>query len=51
MKWCSPLSRAKSYGADHTINRLRPSQEWRGQFDSIAIRAVQTTCAPFPSEP
>ena len=51
MNWCSPLSRAKIYGADHTINCLRLSQEWRGQFDSINIRAVHATCAPFPSKP
>ena len=39
------------YGADHTSNGLRLSQEWRGQFDSIDIRAVHATCAPFPSKP
>ena len=27
MNWCSPLSRAKIYGADHTNNKLRLSQE------------------------
>ena len=51
MNWCSPLSRAKIYGADHTINSLRLRQEWRGQFDSIDIRAVHATCAPLPSKP
>ena len=38
-------------GTDHTINGLRLSQEWQGQFDSIDIRAVHATCAPFPSKP
>ena len=38
-------------GADPTINLLRLSQEWRGQFDSINIHAVHATCAPLPSEP
>ena len=42
---------AETYGADHTINSLRLSQEWRGQFDSIDIRAVHATCAPSPSKP
>ena len=37
-------------GADHTINGLRLSQEWRGQFDSIDIRAVHATRAPLPSK-
>ena len=30
-------------GADHTINKLRLSQEWRGQSDSFDIRAVHAT--------
>ena len=51
MNWCSPLSHAKIYGADHTINGLRLSQESQGQFDSIDIRAEHATCAPFPSKP
>ena len=38
-------------GADPTINQLRLSQEWRGQFDSIDIYAVHATCAPLPSKP
>ena len=38
-------------GADHTINSLRLSEEWRGQFDSFDIRAVQATSAPLPSKP
>ena len=38
-------------GADPTINQLRDSQEWQGQFDSNDIHAVHATCAPFPSKP
>ena len=38
-------------GADPTINLLRISQEWRGQFDSIDIHAVHATRAPLPSKP
>ena len=38
-------------GADPKFNLLRLSQEWRGQFDSIDIHAVQATCAPLPSKP
>ena len=31
--------------------RLTPDTQWRGQFDSIDIRAVHATCAPFGSKP
>ena len=30
-------------GADHTINKLHLSQEWRGQSDFFNIRAVHPT--------
>ena len=30
-------------GADHTINKLHLSQEWRGQPDLINIHAVHAT--------
>ena len=36
------LAQAKT-GADHTINKLPRSQEWRGQSDLFNIHGVQAT--------
>ena len=38
-------------GADHTINKLPLSQEWRGQSDLFNIHAVHATSALLPSKP
>ena len=38
-------------GADHTINKLYLSQEWRGQFDLIVIHVVHANRALLPSKP
>ena len=38
-------------GADHTINKLYLSQEWRGQSDIFDILAVHANGAPLPSKP
>ena len=36
------FARAKT-GADHTINKLPVSQEWRGQSDLFDLHAVHAT--------
>ena len=38
-------------GADHKINELYLSQEWRGQADLIVIHIVHVNQALFPSKP
>ena len=38
-------------GADHTINKLYLSQEWRGQSDHIIIHALHANRALFPAKP
>ena len=38
-------------GADHTINKLYLSQEWRGQSDLMVIHPVHAYRAPLPSMP
>ena len=38
-------------GADHTINKLHLSQEWRGQSDIFDIHAVHAYRALLPSKP
>ena len=38
-------------GADHTINILYLSQEWRGQSDIFDIHAVHANRALLPSKP
>ena len=38
-------------GADHTINKLYLSQEWRGQSDVIIIPPVHAISALIPSKP
>ena len=38
-------------GADHTINKLRLSQEWRGQSDIFDIHVVHAYRALLPTKP
>ena len=38
-------------GADHTINKLYLSREWRGQSDLFIIHAVHANRALLPSKP
>ena len=38
-------------GADHTINKLYFSREWRGQSDLFDIHAVHANSAVLPSKP
>ena len=38
-------------GADHTINKLYLSHEWRGQSDLFIIHAVHANRALLPSKP
>ena len=38
-------------GADHTINKLHLSQEWRGQSDIFDIHTVHANRALVPSKP
>ena len=38
-------------GADHAINKLQLSREWRVQSDIFDILAVHVNCALLPSKP
>ena len=38
-------------GADHTINKLHLSREWRGRLDFFIIHAVHANRALLPSKP
>ena len=38
-------------GADHTINKVYLSREWRGQSNRFVIHAVHANRALLPSKP
>ena len=38
-------------GADHTVNKLKFSREWRVLSDIFNINAVHANCALLPSKP
>ena len=57
--WCScsclwrllDFSAQAKKGANHTINKLYFSQQWRGQSDLFIIPAVHANRALLPSKP